>query len=69
LKRRERWAARHKKGGVIYEYNLKFLVGDRIYKKQQSAFSFEDAKRRIMRVYPKAHNFVLLKKMGYPHDI
>ena len=48
---------------------MRFFIGRRIMRKQQSAFSFGDAKKRIRRIYPEAKDFRLLKRMGYPHNI
>ena len=55
----------------LYEYNIRFLSGKsgKPVKVQQSAFNFDDAKRRIRTRYPSAGNFKLLKRAGYPHKI
>lgn len=55
----------------LYEYNIQFhsAKSGRKVRVQQSAFSYEDAKRRIRAKYPDASDFKLLKRASYPHKI
>lgn len=53
----------------LYEYNIQLVASGKTIRVQQSAFSYEDAQRRIMEKYPSARNFKMLKKAGYPHKI
>lgn len=55
----------------LYEYNIRFYSGKsgKLIKIQQSAFNFDDAKKRIRAKYPSAGKFKLLKRSGYPHKI
>lgn len=55
----------------LYEYNIQFCPTKygRKVRVQQSAFTFEDAKKRIRARYPSASRFKLLKRASYPHKI
>ena len=53
----------------LYEYNIRLTVLGKTVKMQQSAFTYEDAKRRIRARYPSASRFKLLKRASYPHKI
>jgi len=53
----------------LYEYNIQLVASGQIIKVQQSAFNYEDAKKRIRVKYPDANEFKLLKRAGYSHKI
>jgi hypothetical protein len=52
---------------TIYEYELKFTIKGKVIKAQQSAYTFKDAQHRILKRYPSATKFSLVKRLSYPH--